>query len=175
MPLFPKLIEFKVETFGFDQVKQYLTRLRPKHMGLIRQEYWQWGEELIFIAEVLSPKDKLRGKDWRRRPKQESFAKQWRWQMETQGPKSLELQVGNVDPIAGWIIEGTRPRRIEAYDWSHPMYFYWEKGYAGEGFYTGWVILGGVAEKGTPEHPVHIQTLENFDVHAHIARLASRL
>ncbi len=169
------LIRVKADVYGLDETKNWLLQISKRHKAQVRQEFWQWGEELVFIAEVLSPKDKLRGKDWRRRPRSESFSKQWRWQIEAAGPKSMELQVGNVDPIAGWIIEGTNPRRITARSWDHPMYFYWEGGYAGEGWYTDWVIVGGVAAHGTPEHPVHIQTLENFDVHAHIARLASRL
>lgn len=172
--MLPKWIEFHVETFGFDQVDKYLSNLRPRHLATANQELREWGEEMVFIAKTISPKDKLRGEDWRRRPKDESFAEQWRWQMETD-PGGTELQVGNIDPRAGWIIEGTPPRVLAAYSWDRPMYFFWEDGWDGPGWYTSWYIVGGVAEKGTPPHPVHIQTLENFDVRGHITRLASRL
>jgi len=167
-------IQFEVETFGFDDVDKYLSSLKPRHMTQVRDEMWDWGEEMIFIAQILSPKDKIRPFDYRRRPLDESFSKQWRWQLEAT-PTGPELQVGNIDEKMGWIIEGTDPRRITASDWEHPMYFFWEDGWAGAGFYTDWVIIGGVASEGTPPHPVHIQTLENFDVSGHIARLASRL
>lgn len=174
MPMLMPAINFKVDVFGFDEVDDYLSNLKPKHMSQVRDEMWDWGEELIFIAQVLSPKDKIRPHDPRRRPLSESFSRQWRWQMKTL-PAGPELQVGNIDPKMEWIIEGTDPRTITAHAWDHPMYFYWEDGWAGPGFYTDWVIIGGVAAEGTPPHPVHIQTLENFNVSGHIARLASRL
>jgi hypothetical protein len=55
------------------------------------------------------------------------------------------------------------------------MYFFWEDGWDGPGWYTSFYIVGGVAEKGTKPHPVHTQTLENFDVRGHVQRLASRI
>jgi hypothetical protein len=65
----PVWIEFHVETFGFDKVDKYLSNLRPRHQALVDQELREWGDELVFIAKTISPKDKLRGEDWRRRPK----------------------------------------------------------------------------------------------------------
>jgi hypothetical protein len=171
------VIRVDVEVFGFDEVHRYLEGMTRRQFKATLPELQDWGRELVFLAEVLSPKDKLRGKDPRRRPRERSFAKSWRYDIEPYGGKSFELQVGNVDKRRGWIIDGTDPRRIpkKLMDWDNPMFFYWEDGYDGPGFYEDWVITGGVAAHGTPPHPVHIQTLDNFDVAGHIARLASQL
>lgn len=169
------MIQVSVDVFGFDETVRYLEKMTPRQRRISVRELQDWGRELIFLGEVLSPKDKLRGKDWRRRPRDESFAKSWAYEIRPIPPGDFELQVGNVDPKMPWIIDGTNPRTITASSWDNPMYFYWEGGYMGPGFYTDWVIVGGVAAHGTPPHPVHIQTLDNFDVAGHISRLASQL
>jgi hypothetical protein len=147
-------------------------------MTKVGRELHEWGMELTFVAQVLSPKDKLRDKDWRRRPKNQSFSQSWVFDVEVPDLANATLDVGNVDKRAEWIIEGTDPRPIP----SSPnpflgpfMYFYWENGYDGPGFYTDWIIIGGAAEFGTPPHPVPDMALDNFNIEGHLAKLANMI
>lgn len=171
------MISFSITETGINQAVRALRDKETGTMVRVGRELHEWGIEFTFIAQVLSPKDKLRGKDWRRRPKGESFSQSWVFEVNVPTPELATLDISNVDPRAEWIVEGTDPRPIPRGlgNTSTEMYFYWEDGPQGEGFYTAWVIIGGVAGFGTPPHPVADQTLENFNLDAHVARLANMI
>ena len=170
------MFQFSITQQGIDKVLSKLKDLETQTMPRVARELHEWGMELTFVAEVLSPKDKLRGKDWRRRPKNQSFSASWQFDIELPDLDTAILDVGNVDERAAWIIDGTDPRPIP----SKPnpflgpfMYFYWENGYDGPGFYTDWIIISGSAMFGTPPHPVPEKTLESFNIEGHVAKLAN--
>jgi hypothetical protein len=142
----------------------------------------QLGREMVVAGTKLSPKDKLRTVDPRRRPVDKSFAWSWRFEVKREinnkTLEAIELRVGNVDPKAQWIIEGTGPRKIPTsvsaqLAKGYPMNFFWERGPQGAGYYQSWQILGGVAARGTPPHPVVEEVVRDVNIPQSIHDIAA--
>jgi hypothetical protein len=123
----------------------------------------------------MSPEDRLRKFDSRRRPVGQRFKLQWRYQV-TQNADDVVLQVGNIDPRMEWIIFPTRPRgeipiggEEEMRGRGYPLRFF---NYGGNE-YRRWSVQGGIASKGTPGNPVHERMLSAFDLGDSMAEYAT--
>lgn len=127
----------------------------------------EWGRDLLARARLLSPEDKLRFYDPRRRPKSQGFRAAWRMEVERQGD-DVALNVGNIDPKMP-VIVGPSPAKsgVTATNADY-LVFYWER-------LNRWVIAFSIDKPATPGQPVHEWTIEDFGVDRHLPDLAARL
>jgi len=127
----------------------------------------RWGREMIGIARSLSPSDKLRGIDARRRPESQSFKHQWEWQVVQTGDGPM-LEVGNTDERMPLIVGPTSAQDDVVATSGEFLFFYWDK--IGQ-----WVKAWSINKPSTPGQPVHEWTLEAFDIDSSLPELGDRL
>jgi len=132
-----------------------------------RQMMLEWGADIGTRARVLSPEDKIRFYDSRRRPKTQAFKAGWRMQVRETGT-DIALEIGNVDPKMP-VIVGPSPAKsnVTAKNKDY-LVFYWER-------LGRWVIAKSIDKPATPGQPVHEWAIKDFDVDRHLPDMASRL
>ena len=166
---------FIIQIEGVEGAIKGLVQIEGRAQSGTRLVFEEWGQDMVALAQQLSPRDKLRGIDPRRRPEKESFALKWRYEVK-QSATGVELRVGNIDPKMPLIVFPTPPRDIPKggaaaqHDKGYPMRFFWS---AGGGWANAFQIRGGVAAHGTPGQPVHQWVVEQFDFGRHTATLAN--
>lgn len=148
---------------GLDETRSYIDgmpgRVNQRTLSMLNR----WGRRLKSLGTSLSPRDKLRTFDERRR-KNKQFRAQWAYDVTASRSEAV-LRVGNVDPRMPWIIWPTKPRgtipkggavamQIKGY----PLRFYTADGT----MHRAWEVRGGIAAKGTPGNPVHEKMLQRF-------------
>jgi hypothetical protein len=157
-------VQFSV--VGVGKVAKFLAELPSIWRPKISTQLLSWGGELKSSAENLSPKDKLRGIDPRRRSEGERLAKQWLLQLDVSGNKQ-ELDVGNVDPSMPFILFPTAGgTEITPKQATQLLYF----DTAGTIFRRPRVVKGS-----TPGQPVHEWVLQEFDLTGAVSDLADDL
>ena len=126
-----------------------------------------WGAEIGARARALSPEDKIRHYDSRRRPKTQAFKAGWRMQVRDVGD-DVVLEVGNVDPKMP-VIVGPSPARsnVTAKNKDY-LVFYWER-------LGRWVIAKSIDKPATPGQPVHEWAISDFSIDRHLPDMATSL
>jgi len=160
------------EIVGVESILKWADTLPKMTQRQALTVFGRWGRQMVRLGRQLSPKDKLRGVDPRRRPEKESFALQWDYDTKAIGATGAELDVGNLDPRMRFIIFDTKPRAIprsvnEQLAKGYPMRFVWRGGW-----HKAWMISGGVAAHGTKGQPVHEWVLEEFNIGRHLQDIA---
>ncbi len=160
-----------LEVYGAQEIIQWADALPVKTQKQAFVIFDRWGKHMVKLGQKLSPRDKLRGVDPRRRPEKESFALQWDYDVKRIGD-GAELNVGNLDERMRFIIHDTKPRAIPRsvtaqLTKGYPMRFFWRGGW-----HKAWMISGGVAAHGTKGQPVHEYILEEFDIDSHLHDIA---
>jgi hypothetical protein len=166
-----------IQVTGVEETIQFIEEIPPMTRMQTLNAFRLWGSEMVELGQELSPKDKLRGKDPRRRPEAESFAMKWDYEVNPVGEYDAELLVGNVAEHMQFVIYGTQPHPIPRSVTAqlakgYPMSFFWVNSPGGAAWHQAWKISGGVAAQGTEPHPVHEQIVERFDFNDHLALLA---
>jgi hypothetical protein len=158
--------DIKLSIVGLNNATKFIADLpniwRPK----ISAQLLDWGGDLKSSAEDLSPKDKLRGVDPRRRSEGERLAKQWALQLGVSGNKQ-ELDVGNVDPKMPFILFPTAGGTEITPKQATQLLFF---DTAGTIFRRPSVVKGF-----TPGQPVHEWALQEFDLDGGTSDLADVL
>ncbi len=164
-----------VEMTGLESTEAYISGMPKRVNTRTQSKLHQWGREFVILGKLMSPEDRLRNIDSRRRPAGQRFKLQWRYQVQ-QGAQDIVLQVGNVDPKMEWIIFPTKPRGViptggeaEMVSRGYPLRFFTYGG----GMYRQWAVRGGVASSGTPGNPVHERMLSAFDLGDSMAEYAT--
>ncbi len=155
--------EFVVETRAFEKSLDEMLRTWQIRTTDTLDE---WGKELVNRAEDLSPQDKLRGVDPRRRPSSERLALMWRRNLGRAG-RDFVLNVGNVDPKMPFILFDTSDAGTITSKGPWPLKWY--------------LPDGTVLKKDTVQHrghkgqPVHEWALQAFDIDGKVRQLANLL
>jgi hypothetical protein len=129
-----------------------------------RRSLTLWGRDLTILAAALSPQDKLRGIDPRRRSASEGLANKWRWELRSDGLDTV-LNVGNIDERMENILFPTKGNPKITSKGDYPLKFYDHR--LGGPFFK-W----SVRRKSLPGQPVHLWTLDRFNVDQRTAELA---
>lgn len=170
---------FTVRVTGdIDNVLDILENFKLKASSAGLFVFDEWGRDLRRIASNVSPSDKLRSVDPRRRGRKR-FRDQWFESTERLSGVRIATQVGNFDPRTPFIIGPTAPRKIprggadEQKKKGYPMRFFWTDGPTGARFYSAFEIKGGVAARGTEANPVHETALTFFNLDRRVSGLAN--
>ena len=150
--------------YGLGTVQQYIKGLPQRMNQDTLRTLNTWGKTFMILGKALSPEDRLRQIDNRRRPPGERFKLQWQYDL-TATPTEAVLRIGNVDPRMQWIVFPTKSRDIPTggavaqIAKGYQMRFY---------FYTGqmmkrWQIQGGAARHGTFGNLVHERMVYKFN------------
>lgn len=149
---------------GLGTVQNYIKSL-PRRMNQdTLHTLREWGKTFVILGKALSPEDKLRKYDPRRRPASEQFKLKWRYQISATDTQAL-LQIGNIDPRMPLIVFPTKARPLPKGGAAAQI----AKGYPmryfdyGGGMHKSWQIKGGVVSAGTPGNPVHENMVAQFD------------
>jgi hypothetical protein len=169
-----------VKILGLDETIDLLVKIPGASQRKTLEIFRDWGEKMVFLGEILSPQDPLRGIDPRRTPEEESLSRSWRFEVEPLGKEGAELRVGNVRENLRFIIEGTQAHPIPSsptaqWQKGYPMTFVWPNGPQVGDWASAWYIQGGVAAYGTPEHPVHEEILDKMNLPIWVNQLAQQL
>lgn len=159
--------DIKIEIGGLESTLQFLRQLPRRWQIISHDQLVRWGRKLKADAERLSPEDKLRGIDARRRPASERFKLQWQTEVDliSQG---AELKVSNVDPKAHLVLFRTKSAgTITATGGPWPLRFYLPSGQ----MIKDWEV----DHKGTEGQPVHEWALRQFDLNGNVSKLADAL
>lgn len=154
--------EFRVQVENVKEVQRNLDLTLGLWRIITRRRLQEWGQELTGLAEGLSPQDKLRGIDPRRRSP--TFGQSWEFNVHGRDP---QLDVGNVDPVMEFIVFPTDPKTKVTSGGDYPLKFYTESG----GPFYAWSI--DIPAK--PGQPVHLWALREFNVDGHIVELGQEV
>lgn len=147
---------------GIGKTAKFLAELPQIWRLKINERLQGWGSELTATAESLSPDDKLRGIDPRRRSSSEKLAKMWAWELG-----GGTLNVGNIDPKMPFILFPTSGgAEITPKSADHLLFFD-----TSGGIHRRQSVIKG----STPGQPVHDWALQAFDLNGKIAKLADSL
>lgn len=158
--------DIQIEVSGVKEVLDFLRQLPRRWQIITHDEFVKWGRKLVKDAERLSPEDKLRGIDTRRRPTSEQFKLKWRSELEFVG-RGVELNIGNIDPKAHLILFPTSGGRTFTSSGPWPLRYYLPSGQ----MMKSWEVTRG----DTPGQPVHEWVLKQFDSKGNVSRLADAL
>lgn len=156
-------LEFRVK--HLDQVLKELDGLLGEFKIRTARVFNEWGLEITDIARAISPEDKLRDVDPRRRPASQRFALKWEWDVDVTGNPALHI--GNVDERAHLILEPTSAKSGVTSHGNYMMKFFTESG----GPFKAWEI----DKPATPGQPVHEWAIEDFDLDRNVGMLADEL
>jgi len=156
-------VEYNVEDAD---VKHLLQFLKGQWLLIIHNEMHDWGQELQALAQKLSPEDKLRGIDSRRRPTKDRLAFSWGFDVDTGGGAS-RLEIFSSDERAHLILFPTSAKDDVTPRGDDPMFFYFEDGRAAQAW--------SINKPATPGQPVHLWAIEEFGIDAHVMTLARKL
>lgn len=158
--------DIEIEVVGIPGVLQFLRDLPRKWQIITHDNLVHWGRELTSIAERLSPEDKLRGIDRRRRPASEGFKFQWISEVNIRG-NNVELGLQNIDPKAEFILFPTKGGDTITSSGAWPLRYYTPDGH----MYTAQQVSRGE----TKGQPVHEWALKEFDLDNNVRKLADSL
>lgn len=158
--------DIQIEISGVNETLDFLRQLPRRWQIITHDNFVRWGRKLTSIAERLSPEDKLRGIDTRRRPSSEQFKLQWRHDVNTRG-LDAELVVGNIDPKAEFILFPTQGGTVFSASGPWPLRYYLP---------SGQMMKSWEVERGdTKGQPVHEWALRQFDERHNVSLLADDL
>lgn len=130
-----------------------------------------WGKAMVDIAFNLSPSDKIRNIDNKRkkgrRPESESFKHFWEFQTGFDGADPY-LEVGNTDERMPYIVFETQGGALITPKEEDYLVFYW---LAKKNWYTPPSVIKGA----TPGQPVHEWTIEEFNIDQHLADVVGKI
>lgn len=160
-------MDLRVEYDVHDEdVKHLLQFLKGQWLLIVHNEMHDWGQELQALAQKLSPEDKLRRFDSRRRPKSERLAFSWGFDVDT-GAGESRLDIYSTDERAHLILFPTAAKENVTPKGDDPMFFYFEDGRSAQAW--------SINKPSTPGQPVHLWAIEEFGIDAHVMRLARKL
>lgn len=157
------MIEITVNWNGLDV--EFAT-LPERMAGVIDAAAERWGERLQALAEILSPDDKIRHIDPRRRPESERLVRQWRFSVDG-GGGSNDVSLWSDDPKAGYILFPTKAGKTIESKGAYPLRFFTQDGMMHR---RGFVVKGA-----TPGQPVHLWAFDELDFDSEIEKLAVEL
>lgn len=160
--------------YGLDETRRYIDGMPKRINQRTLTTLGRWGRQFKQLGVMLSPSDKLRVFDARRR-KNKQFRLQWQYDVSSTDTEGV-LRVGNVDPRMPWIIWPTKPRGViphggamEQWRRGYPLRFYTASG----AMHQQWEVRRGIASQGTPGNPVHEKMLERFNLEGALINYAT--
>ncbi len=157
--------DIRLEFSTMAQVSSFIKGLPQRFRRRATAKSIEWGMDLVEFGEQLSPEDKLRGIDTRRRASGERLAFQWQQEID-KGQDKIELNVGNVDPKAKFILFPTAGGATITPTSKDYLVFF------GEGVFNS---RFSVTKGATEGQPVHEWMLKAFDLDERVSDLADTL
>jgi len=152
--------EFDVDPFDVASTLPQMVNEWRKEVAL---SFDEWGREMTSIAFELSPSDKIRNVDNRRRPESESFKNFWEYQINFDGTDP-KLEIGNTDEKMPFIVFPTSGGATIVPAEKDYLVFYWMSK-------NSWNKKFSVKKGATPGQPVHEWTINEFNIDQHLSDL----